>query len=248
MADGTEYDLAPIPLQKAESVSINIAHAIADAPSSITQHASLFGSAGIRYSWNWRDAAIAHVSTTDEINSLTYITHASAAIAPNPDLTNAPNRNNVVEGMWWLHTKSVIPFVTFVNTSKADIPAHILISGGNADSAKSENIVVGGGQTQVVKLDRLIQALPVQSDVGGVQVSYIGKPGTLVIEGGQEDFNVGYSSSIPFMTLEYRQVRKMVVPTSVTFAAVGVQVGVPEARTQFPQDTTFLTNPKGAGR
>ncbi|MGF7183224.1 hypothetical protein [Tunturiibacter psychrotolerans] len=97
MADGTEYDLAPIPLQKAESVSINIAHAIADAPSSTRQHASLFGSAGIRYSWNWRDAAIAHVSTTDEIDSLTYITHASAGIAPNPDLKNATTSSNVVE-------------------------------------------------------------------------------------------------------------------------------------------------------
>ncbi|WP_353070544.1 Ig-like domain-containing protein (plasmid) [Tunturibacter empetritectus] len=240
MADGTEYDLAPIPLQKAESVSINIAHAIADAPSSITRHASLFGSAGIRYSWNWRDAAIAHVSTTDEINSLTYITHASAAIAPNPDLTNIANRNNVIEGMWWLHTKNVVPFVTFVNTSKVDISAHILILSGNGDSAKSDDTVVAAGETQIVKLDRLIRALSVQSDVGGVQVSYTGKPGTLVVEGGQEDFDAGYSSSIPLMTLEYRRVRKMISPKAVTFAAVGVQVGVPEARMQFPQDTTFL--------
>ncbi|MGF7183223.1 hypothetical protein HDF11_004755 [Tunturiibacter psychrotolerans] len=127
-----------------------------------------------------------------------------------------------------------------MNTSQADISAHILISSGNANSAKSDDIVVAAGQTQILKLDQLIRALSVQSDAGGVQVSYAGKPGTLVVEGGQEDFTAGYFSSIPFMTPEYRRVRKMVSPRAVTFAAVGVQVGVPEARMQFPQDTNFL--------
>jgi hypothetical protein len=142
--------------------------------------------------------------------------------------------------MWWLHTKSVTPFVTFVNTSTADISAHILLSSGDAKSTKSDNLIVAAGQTQILKLDQLIRALSGQSDVGGVQVSYAGRPGTLVVEGGQEDFDAGYSSSIPFMTLEYRRVRKMVSPKAVTFAAVGVQIGVPEARMQFPQDTEFL--------
>ena len=99
MADGTEYDLSPITLNKAESVSINITHAIADAPRAISRHASQFGSAGIRYSWNWRDAAVAHVSTTDEVNSLTYVTHASAAVAPNSEVASSAMKQNILEGL-----------------------------------------------------------------------------------------------------------------------------------------------------
>ncbi len=87
MADGTEYELAPLTIEKAGTATISIRYALKGAPPQVASHISDFGSAGIRYTWRWRDAAIAQITNIDEVNSLTYTTHLGATVGPNPELS-----------------------------------------------------------------------------------------------------------------------------------------------------------------
>lgn len=239
MADGTEYDLRPITLDKAESIGISITHAIADAPPAIAAHASQFGSAGIRYSWNWRDAAVAHVDTTDEVDSLAFVTHASAALS-SADLTASQPNQNIVEGLWWLQTKDVVPFLTFVNTNSKATLAHIEISDAGGETSGSLDVPIPAGKSEMVQLSSLLSGLSKPSNEGGVKVTYFGSPGSLVVEGGVQDFAAGYSAPLPLISIESRHMRNLVSPDTVTLASVGVQMGKPESRMQFPQDTFFV--------
>ncbi len=79
LEDGTEYDL-PVTMIPGQGVSvISIDQSLRDAPTTIQAHMSQVGSAGVRYGWNWQDAVVGEVTSTDEIASLVYNTHMGAA-------------------------------------------------------------------------------------------------------------------------------------------------------------------------
>jgi hypothetical protein len=78
--DGTEYDLRSTMIPAKGLTVININQALKDAPTNIQAHMSQVGSAGIRYEWNWQDAVVGEVTSTDEIASLVYNTHMGAAL------------------------------------------------------------------------------------------------------------------------------------------------------------------------
>ncbi|MFL6306026.1 MAG: hypothetical protein ACJ72H_21045 [Candidatus Sulfotelmatobacter sp.] len=82
--------------------------------------------------------------------------------------------------------------------------------------------------------------LPSMSSAGGLRVSYAGKAGTLVVEGGLENFDEGYSAPTTLVSGEAQRVRKLVSDSGTTSAAIVVQVGKPDPGMEFPQDTVFV--------
>ncbi len=237
MADGTEYDLRPLTLDKAGIASIDIKDALRDAPLQIAAHGSEFGSAALRYTWKWRDAAVAEITNTDVIHSLTYTTHLSASIsAANMQESHG---EHLSEGLWWNQTPTTIPFLSLVNTSDKTVTAHIVLSDSTDRYSTFEEVNLAAKHSQIVGLGSLLQQLPADSSSGGIGVSYVGSGTALVIEGGLEDFKAGYSAPLPLLSLNARRVRSQVSGSSTTFAAIGVQVGIPDSKLQFPKGTTL---------
>lgn len=239
MADGTEYDLEPITLDRSGTASINIKYALSRVPAEISSHLSRSGSVGIRYQWRWSDAAIALVTSIDEINSITYTTHLSSPIGSNPAVARAKVAANLEEGLWWLHTSGVVPFVTFVNTNSKLVNVHLAITDEGDRSSAAQDVVLLAGESRLIPLDGLIEQLPGKPNAGGVRVTYTGRPDSVTIEGGLEDLKVGYSAPLPMLSLNARRLRRMISAANTTVAAVGIQLGSPESKMQFPENTTF---------
>ncbi len=103
----------------------------------------------------------------------------------------------------------------------------------------TKDAIVQPGESQFLRLADLMEQLPGTAQSGGIRVSYQGQPGTLVIEGGLEDSNAGYSATMPMLSLNARRVRTLVSQAATTFAAVGVQIGKPAPAMHFPQGTRF---------
>ncbi len=144
------------------------------------------------------------------------------------------------EGLWWLHTPGVVPFLTLVNTSVISTTVHIVVSDSTNSSSRAEDVTVGPKEVQLVTLGGLIHQLPVSSKSGGIELSFPGRDGALSIEGGMEDFSAGYSAAIPLLSINAKHLRHLVSETKTVFAATGVQLGKPEARMQFPVGTNFI--------
>jgi hypothetical protein len=240
MADGTEYVLAPVTLDKAGVAAIDLKEVLRDAPSVVAPHVSEYGSAGIRYSWGWRDVVIGQVTSTDDVNSLTYTTTMSAMLESNPALTKFKAQQNLLQGMWWRRDAGVEPFLSLVNTGTSSINAHIALSDESDAISRGKDVVVGPKQSQLMRLVDLMGQLPSTSTAGGLSVSYAGKAGTLVVEGGLENSEEGYSAPTTLVSGEAKRVRKLVSASGTIFAAIGVQAGKPDPKMEFPENTFFV--------
>jgi hypothetical protein len=240
MADGTEYALAPVTLDKAGVAAIDINEALRNAPSAVASHVSEYGSAGVRYSWRWRDVVIGQITNTDDVNSLTYTSTMSAMLEANAALKAFKAQQNLLQGMWWRRDAGVEPFLTLANGGMSSISAHISLSDESNTISRSKDVVLGPRQSQLVRLTDLLGQLPLTSTAGGLSVSYGGKAGTLVVDGGLENFKEGYSAPTTFLSGEAQRVRKLVSASGTTFAAIGVEVGKPDPMMAFPEDTFFV--------
>lgn len=240
MADGTEYALAPVTLDKAGVAAIDLNEVLRNAPSTVSSHVSEYGSAGVRYSWGWRDVVIGQVTNTDDVNSLTYTSTMSAMLESNAALNTFKAQQNLLQGMWWRRDAGVEPFLTLANGGMGSISAHVSLSDESNTISRSKDVVLGPRQSQLVRLTDLLGQLPSTSTAGGLSVSYGGKAGTLVVDGGLENFKEGYSAPTTFVSGEAQRMRKMVSASATTFAAIGVEVGKPDPMMAFPEGTFFV--------
>lgn len=238
MADGTEYKLAPVTIEKSGVVSIDINEALRNAPPDVAPHVSDVGSAGVRYDWRWA-AITGQVISSNEVDSLTYTTSISAFFESTLRQQKKSSQQNRLEGMWWQRDSGVEPFITLVNTSSKPISATVALTGENDGAPIQSFLQISPKQSQLVKLGDLIHRLPMAATAGGISIIYQGKLHSLVVEGGLQNFAEGYSAPMVIVAPETRRVRKQISTANAMFAAIGVQVGAPEARMQFPQNTVF---------
>jgi hypothetical protein len=224
MADGTEYDLAPVTVSAAGVVRVSIADALRVAPAKIQPHISEFGSVGLHYEWHWQNAVSAMVQNLDTTRSLNfnYPVHSAMKMAQVPPV--AVHK----EGLWWKEEPNVQASANLVNVSTRPVSVHVEVLSSLNQVRDSERVVVSPNSTARVEL-----ALPEDQRAGGVSVSYHGMYGDIIVTGALEDAGVGYSAKIPFTSLVKEKVSDLAV------SSVGLMLGQPDPMMGFPRGTKF---------
>ncbi len=224
MADGTEYDLAPVTVSAAGVTQVSIADALRVAPAKIQPHISEFGSVGLRYEWHWQNAVSAMVQNLDTTRSLNfnYPVHTAMKMAKMPPATVRK------EGLWWKEEPRVEGSVNLVNVSMHAVSVHVQVLSSSNDVRDSQRVLVAQNSTTRVEL-----ALPEDQQAGGVRVSYHGMDGDIIVTGALEDAGVGYSAKIPFTSMVKEKVSDLAV------SSVGLMMGQPDPMMGFPRGTKF---------
>ncbi|MBZ5536142.1 MAG: Ig-like domain-containing protein [Acidobacteriia bacterium] len=251
MADGTEYDLPPVTIGSADVVSVEINAALRAAPAWLRPHISEFGSALLRFEWNW-NAVSGLVQNLDKIRSLTYLYPFQnfSAMEVGHDMEGGSADHQVIEGLWWKHDDAVDGYVAISNTTGQNLDVNFAVSDSQGLRGPRRTITLLGHATHVVRLSELQMnrtgGPEAQSSVdshtfrrddqrGGITVSYDGAPGAILLSGGLENAAEGFSAPIVF-----RSVRQHTASDEPwRSASVGIMVGIPDPMMEFPSGTRF---------
>jgi hypothetical protein len=262
MADGTEYDLAPVNLDPAGVAVVNINSALQAAPSDILPHISAYGSAAIRFQWGWVNAVYGSIRTSDDVKSLIYLTHLNANATPihNPATPLTPQ---VLEGPWWKQEPGVSGFLALTNTSLNNITANLQVFSPGGSSIVNQSVVLAPHNTNMIDLTAMWNQLPNSPAQGGVRVTYTGVSNAIVANGGLQDESNGYSHRLilesmitptPTTTTAstptspaspvvkgsgLTPVPAPTQPQPITYDSAGMMVGVQDSNMQFPAATSF---------
>lgn len=229
MADGTEYDLHSVHLAIAGVAEISVNDALASAPASVAGHASVYGSAALR----WQYLSPGHVVATMQVlnvpASLSY-TYSFNFIDP------AASGPQHVEGLWWRRDRDVGGFVTVANMTGSPESVSLQALGAHGTALPPESMNLAPHAAQLIDLNEFTEALPAgENQAGGLRVQYTGNFGDVMVGGGLEDNREGYSANLPFCSHPMAPAK----PAHYTFASTGLMVGAPDPMMGFPNGTRF---------
>ncbi len=230
MADGTEYDLAPVRLVTTGSDDLRVGDALAIAPPAIAAHLSDYGSAELRYQY----------TSPGHLQAFTEISHAALSLTYTVPFEGPPDAaadTETVEGVWWRHTPDVHGFVALANTTAAPVPVSLRTTGSLGTAPVPLAASIPAHATEMFDLNSLTLDLPQgENGAGGLRVQYQGKPGAIVAAGGLVGEGLGYSANIPFWPHEPAG-KSPAAP--MTYASVGLMVGQPDPMMGFPATLSF---------
>ncbi len=218
MADGTEYPLQSVNIPAAGVVEINLNDALQNAPPYIKEHLSTFGSAAIRYRWIWRAALSGTVLTVDAEHSLTFTTAFILPLSP-----TTPKAEQTSEGIFWLPFDRSSAFVTLYNASQRTITAQLSTFDRMGTLLSSSERSIPPNNTERVSLDLRSSDLSRRQLVGGARVSYQGTNRELIVNGGIEDYQRGFSLS---MALVRPMTMDAATPKPYAVASGGLMNGI----------------------
>jgi hypothetical protein len=230
MADGTEYDLAPVDLAPGGIGNININQALDSAPSKIRGHLSNYGSVVLRFSSKAGGNATATLQILNVPESLIFTMPFGGKSG-----RMATSGGQTVEALWWKHDAGVKGFVGVTNTTNASEAVNVQVI-GSAGTIASRTVTLGGNQTQLVDLDPMLQELPSPETMqGGVRIQYQGKPQDIIATGGLMNEQEGYSADMKF----FSRMAMADAPAVTSYASAGIMVGAPDPAMNFPPGTRF---------
>jgi len=151
---------------------------------------------------------------------------------PNQPLPPPGQTTNVVEGMWWKQEVNVTGFVSLANTTSQPITASVQLEDNQGVNFARHMVTVSPHGMKTVTLSELVSA---RTSEGGIQISYNGKDNDLLINGGLEDQNSGYSAVLPFAPAPAFSGQ----PSTASFAELGLMTGAAGPMMQFPVGTVF---------
>jgi hypothetical protein len=137
MADGTQWELPAIHLGKSGVQDLDINQALSNAPAGIRAHLSSYGSAAIRYRYDWQGAVYATMSIVDLTRSLShvypFVFPPDQGIRENISPKTRAYRDAIngikYEGLWFRKTHNTGGFLALANTSSALLNVGIAVSG-----------------------------------------------------------------------------------------------------------------------
>ncbi|MHB8502203.1 MAG: hypothetical protein ACYDHE_14825 [Candidatus Acidiferrales bacterium] len=223
-ADGTEYQLSPITLAPAGVVSIDIRAALAIAPEEIKGHFSDYGSSAVKYVWHWPGAATALVDNRDGNRSLNFNFELKT-----PMLMQHGASATVQEGLWWREDSGVKGFLALVNVAPRPVSVQVRVLSDYGAFESERTIQLQTNETR--NLDLLGDA---NGSSGGIRVAYQGTERDVVVAGGLENPQEGYSAQIPFVTASSNP-----KPANIGLSSVGLMLGAPDPMMKFPAGTQF---------
>ena len=252
MADGTSYSLGPYKLAVSGVVAIDLRAALEEAPAAVVPHVSDHGSVRIEYEWHWANAITASVQNIDAPRSLNFTFELrTPPAATNPNSTTGVKQEKhagtshsdhdrvkevIEEGLWWKRDPGVEGFVALTNISANAVPLSLELLGRHGEVSARKRLVLGPEITQVLQLSDLDPQKLIHANAGGIRMQYRGTTHDLVVVGGLENGNEGYSANIPFGVLA----DKPNPANPVSVSAAGIMVGAPDPMMMFPAGTVFI--------
>lgn len=226
MADGTEYDLAPLTIDSADVGFVSINDALQQAPAPIQPHVSQFGSAALRFIYGWNSVS----------GSIQSIDRPRSLIHQYPFVRSMPMgaSHQVLEGLWWKHDPGVDGFVALSNTTGTSIEVRIGLSDSRGMDGPGEHFTVAAHGTQQVQFSQLDPA-QWRDERGGVTISWEGEANALTVAGGLENPGEGFSAPVVFRPSHLGNHSD----TLISYASVGMMVGSPDPMMSFPSGTKF---------
>lgn len=175
--------------------------------------------------WPW-DALCATLSNVDVTHSEIFNYTLRAA----PSSTSRP-KASAIEALWWKQESKVTGFVSLTNISPQplSVNVHVIDSSNTAIADHSVTVISHG--TTIVLTPELSST---SSLYGGVTISYSGLEGDIIVNGGLEDPETGYSANIPLA----HSPAPPSVPNEI-FAELGLMTGAADPMMAFPAGTVF---------
>ena len=229
MADGTEYPLATVQVPPTSVVTVVINDALASAPAAVLPPLSTYGSAILKYTWRWQSAVSASIVSLDVPRSLTFTSRFVA-----PSKSSEATQNHTVEGLWWALFAGSGGFVSLVNTGGSPIEASLQTYDPSGQPLNIASTVVAARATAFLDVRELLGKSPgVQH--GGVRVSFAGLSQALVVNGGIEDDNKGFSAALPFEP----SMAGMAMGPPLALAHAGLMLGQQDPMMGYPKNIVF---------
>lgn len=238
MADDTPLALAPVQVPKGGVATVDVNSALANAPSDILTHVSSFGSAALRFRYDWEGAVNGTMAVIDVTRSLDYtFSFVPPTLGRTVKTTGAATPSNkggalqVYEGLWWRHTEESAGFVAIFNTTGSSVSAELSVLG--LSKIAQRELMLPPRTPIWVNLKDFFAGEDAR--VGGIRLTHPGEPYSVLVAGGLEDPASGYSATLP-IDLRHNDPRPM---GRREYAAVGIMVNAPDSDLRFPAQVTF---------
>jgi len=232
VSNGKRYALPAIQLEASGTATLDVNSSLQAL--GIAPYATLSGWVELQYRWPWAPlcAVIRNVDTTHSL-IFTFGYEAPGPLSPQGP---AAASRQVAEGLWWKHEANVTGFLSLSNTTSRPMQALVQISDSHATVLGKHTVNISAGGMKTLNLQELESAATKE---GGIRVSYTGEPETLLINGGLEDPNVGYSANLRFAP-PVRPVPPFAhATTQMGIAELGLMAGAADPMMRFPAGTTF---------
>ncbi|HEV2386360.1 MAG TPA: Ig-like domain-containing protein [Candidatus Acidoferrales bacterium] len=230
MADGTEYDLAPVNLVAGGIAFVDVNDALENAPPAVANHLSQYGSAALRYQWAAPGTVVGSTQIMNDAESLVFDYPFMPVQA---DVVSS----HTVEGLWWKHDPGVGGFLAVSNTTAQPTSATLDGTTADGDALAGETLSLPPHGMELVNMDTVFPA-NAANRAGGVRVRFRGGAMDVVVAGGLMNAREGYSAAIP---LAMHDVSASPAPAAapMSYASVGMLVGKPDPTLGFPDSTRF---------
>ncbi len=233
LANGKRYPLAPVTIEPAGNVIIDINDALQK--QGISSWATLSGYVELEYNWAW-DPFCATVRDIDTAHSLIF-SYSLRPTLPTPIQVKQGTPVKVppaVEGMWWKQESNVTGFVSVANLTGQAAKTSIQTTDNLGNIIEQHDFTVSPHGMKVINLTELLSSTAFG---GGIRVMSSQPMDQLIVSGGLEDQGTGYSVAIPFTAPQKLELPNQ--PTQVEIAALGIMTGPADSMMAFPAGTTF---------
>jgi hypothetical protein len=183
----------------------------------------------LKYTWRWQSAVSASIVSLDVPRSLTFTSRFVA-----PSKSSETTQNHTVEGLWWASFAGSGGFVSLVNTGGSAIETSLQTYDPSGQLLNIASTVVAARATGLLDVRELLGKSP-GAQHGGVRVSFSGLSEALVVNGGIEDDNKGFSASLPFES----SMAGMAIGPPLALAHAGLMLGQQDPRMGYPKNIVF---------
>jgi len=189
----------------------------------------------VRYSWPW-DPVCVTIRNLDATHSLIF-TYGLQSSTPMRTATSAQSQNTAMtsrtlDGLWWKQEKDINGFVALANTTSGKLSATLQLTDDKGASYSSRMVSVSPHGMKLVDLSP--SDFPSGAS-GGIHITYDGPQSALIVNGGLEDLNTGYSAGLDFRSPP----SSTATQTEMSFAELGLMVGAADPMMNFPARTKF---------
>jgi hypothetical protein len=232
MADGTPYELPGVRLAPGAVAAVDVNDALEKAPDTVRSHVSDYGSAAVRYQYDWQGVIYASMSVLNVPRSLEYTPPCTLRPVSANSAADKPQAQNL-RGLWWRQFNSLDGFLAVANTTDKAVRASVRASG----AASLVEISLPPHGTVMRRLPELTaQAINANARAGGIEVTYTGRFGDLQVAGGLEDLVKGYSIDLPLVRAKPSEGQ----PGVQRYGFAGVMVGAQQSVLDFPAHLRFV--------
>lgn len=231
MADGTEYPLSVVELSTAGTADVSINRAIEAAPAFLKSHLSQYGSAVVRYQSITKAPLDGYIEIREPLQSLSFVNSFQTN-----DASSRSAGNTQLHGLWWKHDPGITGFFSLSNITESPVQVKVQVIGSEGTATPTHNFSIPAHNTRLLSLDDFVRGLPeAEKNQGGIEIGYEGMRGSIMVAGGLESPDEGFSAPILFLA----QPEKVEQAAGFTLASIDMMVGKPDPMMQFPARTVF---------